>query len=401
MGKEYTGVLLIMAAIFHCSLGRRLLQTKPKVFGDPEQGEDWYLGDWTMLVESFLEWESWLKSTTYPRNLVVKAKRKHRVLMYLLKKVAKRSEGMQFKVMKFHGVVHMADDMLNFGTAMELDVGSNESGHKPTKHAAKLTQRNEETFVQQTDERLSEFLVIDMAIAELSGRFVWDYYAPYREVPKIPKPDVITTGGAHIKVFYSEKLQWNTFKFGKKLKSREHATVEESALDFLVELQDIITDKVKTAHELVIRTEHKQNGTVFQAHPHYKGGTWHDWVMIDWGDYGILPGHIWFFVDLRCIPEDTDLGEFGGISLNHGVYAMIESAEFVEDEQEISKSKIFVPIRKEVGRDEENDVFVRQFYLADVDSFESPVAVIPDIGGRPNDYFIVKNREEWQDLFEV
>ena len=47
---------------------------------------------------------------------------------------------MEFKLMKFHGIVNMADDILNFGIPMEVDTGSNESGHKLTKVAARLTQ---------------------------------------------------------------------------------------------------------------------------------------------------------------------------------------------------------------------------------------------------------------------
>ena len=37
-----------------------------------------------------------------------------------------------------------------------------------------------------------------------------------------------------------------------------------------------------------------------------------------------------------------------------------------------------------------------KFYLADVEAIVSPIAVIPDIGGNPNDYFIIKDRETWR-----
>jgi hypothetical protein len=56
MAKEYTGVLLIMATILHSTMGRRLLSQNKTYFG-PTQ-----LRDWTMLVETLLEWEAWLKS---------------------------------------------------------------------------------------------------------------------------------------------------------------------------------------------------------------------------------------------------------------------------------------------------------------------------------------------------
>ena len=50
-----------------------------------------------------------------------------------MEKVAKCTTGMQLKLTKFHGNVHMADDILNFGIPLEVDTGSNESGNKPTK----------------------------------------------------------------------------------------------------------------------------------------------------------------------------------------------------------------------------------------------------------------------------
>jgi hypothetical protein len=56
MAKEYTSVLLIMAAVLCSTLGCRLLSQNNTHFG-PVQ-----LLDWTMLVETLLEWEVWLKS---------------------------------------------------------------------------------------------------------------------------------------------------------------------------------------------------------------------------------------------------------------------------------------------------------------------------------------------------
>ena len=70
----------------------------------------------------------------------------------------------------------MMMDMLLYGVPMEFDTGSNESHHKPSKYAAKLMQRNEATFNFQTAMRLTEFLILDMAMAELDGMKVWEYF---------------------------------------------------------------------------------------------------------------------------------------------------------------------------------------------------------------------------------
>jgi hypothetical protein len=40
------------------------------------------------------------------------------------------------------------------------------------------------------------------------------------------------------------------------------------------------------------------------------------------------------------------------------------------------------------------------FFLADVEAFVSPAMVVPNIGGPINSYFLVKERDEWRELFE-
>ena len=62
-------------------------------------------------------------------------------------------------------------------------------------------------------------------------------------------------------------------------------------------------------------------------------------------------------------------------------------------------SEIFVPITKEVKALTNNTVSHMKFYLADVEAIVDPIAVIPDIGGNPNDYFMIKDRETWRTDF--
>ena len=49
--------------------------------------------------------------------------------------------------------------------------------------------------------------------------------------------------------------------------------------------------------------------------------------------------------------------------------------------------------------DEDGNVTGRQFYLADTAAFVKPCAVVPDIGGPSNRYFLVKSRTEWHKEF--
>ena len=174
MAKEFRGVLLIMAAVVHSTDGRSLLK-KRRLMG----GEDG-ITDWSMLIETLLEWEAFLNLKRMRKDDVVKLKKKMVYLMYLLRNVARRYTGMGLKLMKFHALVHLVEDILLYGVPSEFDTGSNESHHKPSKYAAKLTQRNEATFIIQAAIRITEFLVLDLALHEVNyNRGVFDYFGDH------------------------------------------------------------------------------------------------------------------------------------------------------------------------------------------------------------------------------
>ena len=60
--------------------------------------------------------------------------------MYIMKKVAKRSKGMGLNILKFHAIVHLMEDIQIHGVPLEFDTAANESHHKESKLAARLTQ---------------------------------------------------------------------------------------------------------------------------------------------------------------------------------------------------------------------------------------------------------------------
>ncbi len=93
---------------------------------------------------------------------VRQAQTKHCIIMHFLKKIMRRSTGMGLKITKFHGIMHIADDTLNFGVPMEVDTGSNESAHKREKTAAKLTQKRRNSLMnkQQNGWKKSIFLIL-------------------------------------------------------------------------------------------------------------------------------------------------------------------------------------------------------------------------------------------------
>jgi hypothetical protein len=70
----------------------------------------------------------------------------------------------------------MADDILNFGVPMNYDTGSDESGHKPAKAMAKVTQKRKEYFDKQVGNHLTEVKALDLAMNEIKdGECPWKY----------------------------------------------------------------------------------------------------------------------------------------------------------------------------------------------------------------------------------
>ena len=236
MGKEFTGVLLLMAAICHSDAGKKVLKRcRSKKFS-----EDYLIDDWVLLTETLLQWEAYLKEPEMDKKDLERLRRKHQFIMYLMKMVGNRTEGMGFKTAKFHTILHIVDDILFHGPPMIVDTGSNESHHKLMKVAAKMTQKILERFERQVGTRMQEFHIVDLAMEEIRGRALWNYqYGHYPVEAKVqaqmdainvPEDDAIVqnaqgtpdldsdkdeiwTGGTRFQVWVDdndpEQIRWN------------------------------------------------------------------------------------------------------------------------------------------------------------------------------------------------
>lgn len=390
MGKEFCGVLLLIAAILQTTMGNDLLRKKRGQQFKTQEKRD----DWALLVETLLCWETYLKLDRMELKHVKRLKQKHRYLMYLIKKIMLRTKGVGFKFMKFHGILHMVMDMMAYGVPSNVDTGANESHHKFVKLMAKLTQRDISVFEKQTASRLVEFLLLDMAMAELDGKTMWEYFVldqdrgPLNFVETPDNEGERDTGGAAMKVCEDEDGEI----IAKYRRSNGRDVVwGDDIVEFLGNLQTKVQQEVGIP-SLDIRTEHKRDGKIFRAHPNYRNkGIWNDWAIFDWGKHwGKLPCEIWCFVDFSEAGDDFSF-RFADCHVQRGVYAVIESSSYEEiPEYPVAReSELFTPIIKE-----------RQFYLADVESIVDTCCVIPDVGS-PNHlrYFTVEPRRKWAALF--
>jgi hypothetical protein len=393
--KEFVGILLVMAAVLRSRTGRDLLSVRKETFGDPE-----FYKDWVDLVERLLQWEAFLNEPEMLTRNVVRLRLKNRYIMWQIKKVLKRTTGMGLKLIKFHVIIHMWMDIYLYGVPSEVDTGSNESHHKVTKIAAKLTQKNETTFDFQTCTRLDEFFMIELALAELNDDLkLWDYFSkPADPDDEVELPDPPKTCGTKIRVFKDEKLgSVPQYSMGEGKKAREPCLLEwnDDLVRFLYKLQ--VKLQVKC---LSIRGEHRREGLVFRGHPNYREKQWKDWAYFDWGQEEDLPCQIWCFVIIDFDPEVATY--HGGVELEKGTYAVVECANYDTREGEKTKSALFVPILKEVARRKSHQhTWKRKFYLANVEAITDTLMVIPNIGGKlQNEYLIMKTENEWIHIFK-
>ncbi len=421
-------------------------------------------------MDLLLEWEAFLSQPLMDKDLVKRLGQKNRYIMYIMRNVAHRTAGMGLKIMKFHAIIHMQQDITLYGVPSEIDTGSNESHHKPTKAAAKMTQRKESSFHFQTATRMTEFLAIDLALQEIEEDFgLWEYFSQANgeeidvlannlvelSVEKAPSDNdsqaedeesqpedgellqlvdrsddssdgsegnasnsegnasnssttdqeeeeiVVRTGGTRIRII-KEDDDHLTFKILGKSKSRHSTEWMDDVLQFLHQLQEKLEPMLFPSKHIEVWTDHKRGDTAFRGHPNYcSDGPWKDWALVDWGGHGVLPSHTWCFVDLRHIPLINQPIDHGGIQVKNNVYAVVEVAEYNEDQEEIQMSDLFVPLTLITEGIDENDgmVIARKFWLADVEAIVGTCCVVPDMGGNANAYFLVKPRTDWAEIF--
>ena len=405
--KEYRGILLVMAAVFRSARGRSNLR-RHRDF-TPQK-----IQDWLDLLEIILAWEAFLCQPTITTKHVSLLSFKNRLIMWMIKKTAGRKTGMGLKLMKYHAITHLASDIFLFGVPMEVDTGSNESGHKETKKAARTTQKNEKTFDLQTATRLDQFHVTEMAFEELGGRKLWDYYEkPERNLPDPQEPERIVTGGAVIRVFKVDNKVVYTIGVGKEASKPATQIWDEDVLEFLYGCQERVAGwmnagvlhPISDEFRLNIRGRQIRNGVRFHGSPYFRDRHWRDWCMIDWGNGpgNEEPAQIWCFVVLEDLPARGNRDfSYGTCLLTDGVFAVVECASTRTPANNEPTSRLFVPLVKEMRAVGTGGVKKRQFYLVDTNAIVDTCYVIPDISdeGTTNHYFQVKSRDQWVIEFE-
>ena len=173
MAHEMTGVILVLLVAMRSTKGRKIMVECAR--STKQKNHFRFIDDWIMLLELQLQMISWLKSPKMKVSDVLCFRSKCREYMQLYKLVGNRIKGMKFKTMNFHGVLHVADDILNFGVPNNVDTKSDEHHHRDDKKATKRTQHRPESFDIQSLDRIVDRRAVQYGIAELNGAKRWEY----------------------------------------------------------------------------------------------------------------------------------------------------------------------------------------------------------------------------------
>ena len=168
-GHEYAGCLFVMLISFYTSRFQEIFRLsrasakqdeKDKTLSNPG-----FVEDWKTLLSSLLEWHSWLKQPEIRRSSVVKSVYATSRLMRLLRFVAPRLSGKMYSnTIKTHLVLHIHEDILNFGVPEVMNSSYAESGHiSICKDTTRNTQKRSQTFTVQAAMRYEENLAIHQA----------------------------------------------------------------------------------------------------------------------------------------------------------------------------------------------------------------------------------------------
>ena len=204
-----------------------------------------------------------------------------------------RETGMGMNFIKFHLLLHLCADLLRFGPPTSTDSSSGETRHKLFKADAERTQKNTDFFEEQVAQRHTESLAIELARRELER---------VHGTPNVaPTQSGISSRGLSFLV--NEDGMFDHTK--KPSESTPSAWINSMLMTqvtvFLQKhvLPSLPGDAVRLKNQAIV------DGVLCRADPTCKDTSEqsfeigrHDWVYLDWKEFGNVAARIVTFVEL-------------------------------------------------------------------------------------------------------
>jgi len=332
-GHEIRGCLLVMLFSM-CTTRYYEIFSLPAHQKECGVGNPNHVNDWKMLLVSLLQWYEWLKQPILNKTMVKRSVKATSWLMRRMKKVAPRKSGMKHNTIKTHLVLHIAEDILDFGVPQNVNSAAAESAHiQLAKVTSKNTQKRPHSFTFQASNRFIENIAIKQSswLCEDAHpnrvRAMTDKMSNFRRQVSVWEDN----NGCHC--LY---LPWNE---GFKKMPRNSIPIEWED-----DLKEAIVQHclpMTTNGCLSCFTEFRPDihcksdlpsdaGQIYRANPMYMGGPWYDHCMITWAGYSNpVPAKLRAFINFKNLQQNARIefpeSEQGMNKIEPGLYAIIES----------------------------------------------------------------------------
>ena len=274
---EEQGVLLIILLFLSSTAGSTILtdaKDEMKILGVDRLSN--YIGT----IEHMLLFEEFMKYTPgHSSDDLDLVQQFMPPLMHRLKVTVDRQSGNQMKLIKFHLLLHVVDDIRRFGTPQNYSSGPSESRHKlHSKKPSKNTQKRLETFHQQVQIRHAERVAIEHAAFD-SVNSIPIVARQTMVMCDVPQGPTTISSPSFLLTKTSWKSSFSRYSTCSAVKNSNIPLAFKYALDFL---QDLVGELPDDMLPLQIYSEIKQStGQIYRASPSFRSGEeWKDWAYV-------------------------------------------------------------------------------------------------------------------------
>jgi hypothetical protein len=323
------------------------------------------------------------------------------LLMDRFKRTLNRTKGMKLKIVKFHMLRHLVEDMMKFGIPANYSSGPGESRHKNfAKRPAKNVQKRMNVFDFQSASRNYESLVIDKASQDVF---------PLGEVVEQQRNE-----DAVAAVLFN--IDDSGIYLAKRRKTKRRRTYAlhqcpnhcRQGMDYL---KEVLIDGGCVTSSIEVFGELKKGGSLYRAHPNFQRlGNWYDWAIIRWPDaesvFDCYPSRI------SCLFRITDFSKnavfpTGQVITEPGIFVLVQSwteSPFVDDDNGIPHGE---GTQHEELKIIYSGTLSPDYWVARIEWIDSPCAVVSDVMMDVKDntisetgkYSMIQQSSHWSNIF--
>ena len=387
-GHEMAGLLLVFLTIFLTNEGEVL---------DKQMNTD-RCGAYIHVLELLLMLESLCKQDDIMKNDVHWIRDGMPYVMETIKTVINRQEGCGMKIIKFHLMIHYAEDILRFGSMKNFDSSIGERHHVSLiKEPAKRTQRRKGVFELQTANRYCEKIAIHKAISELDSCIQNLDNIAFTSI-KNKTDDKTKIENKHMNLYYDHKQNAIIKNDSVTKKHIRYHSNDESFIQNLCELCSKLVSSGSLKSNIQFFTQHNRDNVIFRANGAWKNETWYDWANIKWDVGEIIPAQLLIFLDItESFIKPFQIGQCH--ITEPGVYAIgrtFQSQDFVVAHQQ---SK-FVKYGEFIVSPLTN---LPELCMFPVDAIHSPCIAVPYDCSKDTtnsvEWLLFESKDKWYNLF--